>query len=536
MKKLNLLAATLGILGTCCAESGTVKEGHAPDISQYSCDGMACPDGKTCYDGRCLEKARDGESCSADNFMDRCDGNTLVFCSGYHVTELACKDGKHQDSCRTFASPHYLSGFYSDCIDVEKARCSTPGSIKTECYESAVQPGKYFTSTYECGMSTTGTHYYYLIRDEACASDSCNADRTACGEIEACAQDSYAASCNGDILRYCTSGRTVGNLDCKTALNAACATFKDESGIAKAGCFTSKHACEKAQMVRQSCSERNGRSIVTVQKCMRSENGKLFWVTQDTEECADSQACNATLTACAAKTPCREATYQETCADQIGSYCYEGTVARFNCDSYSALYGTEHTCHVFKRNGNDYAQCVSNQDLCTLPGKTKTSCTNTASAGAMLTTKTCLKTQDDDKSYLIASDIPVACANTETCNDAFTGCEETQPCNSAVSNKCRGNVLAYCDTKSRMILKTNCKALGTAYECVGQSETAGCYEPCQTRGDVRDVCLDPTGTGIIFGHTSYRCDRIGDALYWIGSDTIETCANGCNADATDCLK
>jgi len=125
-----------------------------------------------CTNGECDKLTNDeGNPCDG-TFVERCDGNILVYCSEYSDTVKTSQCDEYEEDnlvCRVAKD-----GSGADCVVNEV--CDEPGSTKSECDQT--YGGLY---VYNCETATDGKNYYYTDyekSDEYC--ESCNAEKGIC--------------------------------------------------------------------------------------------------------------------------------------------------------------------------------------------------------------------------------------------------------------------------------------------------------------------------------------------------------------------
>ena len=141
----------------------------------------------------CLQMNDDySDPCNADEFTERCDGNTVVYCDDGVVTTLSCDDAAGDGEAATC----YLSSTanYADCYtesDVTANACTIPS---TDMYCDDETYGHAAFLTYSCAEfkrsdGSKTANLYYMSSGEYCTNADetaytvCNDDYSACSDV-----------------------------------------------------------------------------------------------------------------------------------------------------------------------------------------------------------------------------------------------------------------------------------------------------------------------------------------------------------------
>ena len=133
-----------------------------------------------------------GDPCNADEFTERCDGNTAVYCNDGVVTTLSCDNaaaGGEAETC-------YLSSTanYADCYtesDVTANACTIP-STDMYCDDEAYVHAALLTfscAEFEASDGSKNANLYYMSSGEYCTNADetaytvCNDDYSACSDV-----------------------------------------------------------------------------------------------------------------------------------------------------------------------------------------------------------------------------------------------------------------------------------------------------------------------------------------------------------------
>ncbi len=571
--------------GTCVADSTPAAECASND----DCKDASKP---VCSNGTCVADQSDN-SCGED-FVERCDGNSAVYCSGGKVKTYACGE----DTVCLVSGTSKIA----DCYEKDESVCTNIGEKSVSC-ESMGWYGD-VTSTYQCEELSDGTKRLVGIEFEQC-DFACNADGNAC----AIATED-GKTCTTDAKAYCTTNEYD-----------ECAIYDGE-----VMCYASGDVCTDENEVSYACNtDYWGDDVSVTTSCKRMADGTTLVNVATSESC--DLTCNAADGKCepitdngktcnyAATNLCTANDY-DSCALVGGELtCYYNSEKCQNigaeanvCDTSWATWGiyssVKNVCtladdgatKLYVAEDAEYCDeiCDTATGLCAadeaVEGECSTAMTATCEAygykGCALVggsemchdgtctqkddvKNTCDEYQDSyyaitltcveaDNGNLVLSYDEEECAN--GCNEDNTECkklvdDEGSECDEeGFVERCDGNTVVYCYDE-----------VVTAFSCDGTTddgETAACYvssganySDCYADSDLESyACTIPSTKTVCddsgyYGHDAlltYSCAKfetadgtktanlyyMSDGVYCVNDE--ETAYTVCNADKTAC--
>ena len=176
------------------SHDGTIAgSGYAQTSFEYCKDASGAYTGCNSDKTACLQTKDDyGDLCDADEFTERCDGNTVVYCDDGVVTTLSCDDaagGGEAATCYLSSTANYAKCYTANDLITEA--CTIPSSL-TYCDDENYTHAALLT--YSCAEFKTAdglktANLYYMADGEYCVNDAetaytvCNNDYTACSDV-----------------------------------------------------------------------------------------------------------------------------------------------------------------------------------------------------------------------------------------------------------------------------------------------------------------------------------------------------------------
>ncbi len=364
--------------GTCVADSTPAAECASND----DCKDASKP---VCSNGTCVADQSDN-SCGED-FVERCDGNSAVYCSGGKVKTYACGE----DTVCLVSGTSKIADCYEKDASKDESVCTTIGEKSVSC-ESMGWYGD-VTSTYQCEELSDGTKRLVGIEFEQC-DFACNADGNAC----AIATED-GKTCTTDAKAYCTTNKYD-----------ECAIYDGE-----VMCYASGDVCTDENRVSYACDTDYWDDDVSVTtSCKRMADGTTLVNVATSESC--ELTCNAADGKCAPITD--DGT---TCNDAATNLCtgndYDGC----------ALVGGELTCYY-------------NSEKCENIGAEANVCdTSWATLGIYSSVKNVCTLADDGATKLYVAEDAEYCD--EICDTATGLCAADE----AVEGECSTAMTAACE-------------------------------------------------------------------------------------------
>ena len=188
-------------LEICKNGSWTTKE-----TCKNGCADGACKSNVTVPDPTGGEK---GDACD-DSYVEGCNGQKAQYCNtSGKVDELNCASYSGY-SCHVVNKDGEA---YSGCM-ADEDKCTKEGDTTTTCFAYSIYGNVQFERT--CYPATDGGFYFVTTAPLQQCEGSCNAEGTACGEVESCNASTYKESCDGNTGYYCANG-TVDTITCNSS-------------------------------------------------------------------------------------------------------------------------------------------------------------------------------------------------------------------------------------------------------------------------------------------------------------------------------
>lgn len=224
-----------------------------------------------CADGACNPDVtvpeptggNEGDPCDASTYVEGCDGQTIQYCYNSKVDYVDCS--------ASGLTCHVLSQngtAYADCFD-DSMKCTTPGETGVAmCYEYGYYGD--VTFSHNCYPATDGGAYYAIDWDgqKTQCEGECNAEGTACAEVETCSESTYTEYCDGNTGYYCSDGK-VKTLTCSSS-SAPC---RVSSVSGAADCASS---CTKGTASKYYCYN-YGSTYAIPENCEETTSGGYAW-------------------------------------------------------------------------------------------------------------------------------------------------------------------------------------------------------------------------------------------------------------------
>lgn len=331
------------------------------------------------------------------DFVDKCDENNVYwYCMdlGIGIAQGVLECSETGSVCDS------VNGEYS-CWET----CTEPGDIKKEC-DNDPDWNEHILWTGTCTDLGDG-RLYYLYEKENCGN-LCDEEALSCTVVEpgsACDEDDFYPECIGNSLAVCDKGVVTIDADCSEyGEDYVCGVI---DGIG--GCM---EKCTQSAETKQICVEDEEEAYRVDLECMADNSGELVWAAVDDEECP-SHACrdDACLKLLDNEGAACPDNMQESCVNNIVSFCDDGIVTPVNCNDYEAR------CGVVEINGNPVADCYTDNDTCDEVGTGKQIC-EYVWFSAYEAEFVCLDT--DIGRYYVMTDAAYCDGG---CNEAETACE-----------------------------------------------------------------------------------------------------------------
>ena len=581
--------------GTCIAESAPAKECASNADCKDSAKPVCSAEG-TCVADESDDKDKTDNTCGED-FVERCDGNSAVYCSGGKVKTLACDE----DTVCLVSGTSKIADCYEKDASKDESVCTTVGEKKSSC-EALGWYGD-VTSTYQCEELSDGSMRFVGIEYDQC-DFACNAAGSACAIATEDGQ-----TCTSDATAYCATNKYE-----------SCAIY-DGSVM----CYSSGDICETENAVSYACeTDYWGDAASVTTTCVRMADGATLVNVAESETCAlscnasdgkcapitdDGKTCNAAATKLCTDNDydgCALVGGELTCylnddkCSNVGStsvacdaswaswgvyssvtnvctladdgatklYVYEDAEycddfcdsATGLCAADEAVEGECSTAETAQCEAYGYDGCapvdgeaMCHVGTCTQKGEVIEECADYSSYGVIAETSTCVEA---DNGKLVYSYAYEECAN--GCNDDNDAClklvgDEGSACDENFTERCDGNVVVYC--YDSVVTAMSCDELseeGDAAACYVSS--AANYADCYTESDLEtSACTIPSSLTYCddenYAHAAlltYSCAEFKTAdgsktanLYYMADgeycvNDAETAYTVCKEDYTAC--
>jgi|GEM_PF-945769 len=243
--------------------------------------GQECSAGCDAETNKCVKLVEDeGEACDA-TFVERCDGDIVVYCQDGEVVAGDCGGEATATACGYSAEDNY-----ADCV--VPSSCEQETADAFECVTGADR--EIYSLKTVC-VSASDNTYGEIEIASACAH-GCDSETQECiklvdNEGEKCSttgENAFVESCggaDGNVIVYCGDG-VVTAYDC--GLNS-CLTLKDGNW---ANCFTEESSCEEGDEMEKSCYYNYSEEYT----CAEMSDGQYHYYLTAETECLTSQYCS----------------------------------------------------------------------------------------------------------------------------------------------------------------------------------------------------------------------------------------------------
>ena len=232
--------------------------GNCEDKAEIPECNPACDEDHVCSSGVCIEKG-DGEACDPETFVERCDGDTAVYCSLNKVTTSPCNAG---NMCQIVKGSNWSRCYSKDLYCHQGDQPSQP------CYFDTFFD-EYYLRTSDCVETESGAYIWNEREGDrkwcgptySCANGTCS--KIIADEGSTCNSDTFPQRCESGIAVYCQDGKVTGrkctskevcdnltNFDfywcfvpesCATEYEGATAKQCDGQGLITSTCFQTEH-------------------------------------------------------------------------------------------------------------------------------------------------------------------------------------------------------------------------------------------------------------------------------------------------------
>lgn len=283
-----------------CGENGECLQPKACEKPETYCEDdnlHTCIKNKLLIE-ECAEK-KSPEICAVIDEKARCiqerdacttEGETMVSsCNKRNMTE-------HLKICKRANNGklYYVQNGERRCIDkcneknkaCAEERCTQVGETKQVCQKRGYEHG---IDIYTC-VQNNYSKIYQFTKSYACGMNEVCDDIKGCVPSETCSPKTFVSHCDGDVLITCHNARVTRTSCFSLTESGECAVINNT-----ANCYNMDDMCLiEGETITKACNRKKNELIQ--KKCMRAENGKLYYAPQPPKPCKNG--CNAEGTDC----------------------------------------------------------------------------------------------------------------------------------------------------------------------------------------------------------------------------------------------